>query len=325
MSFKSIYHKIWEYDKKNAVNYKVATNDVASIFDIQYGDDKNNNLFDIHFPKDKEQEKLPTIFVVHGGGYVSGSKNDTDNYSRLLAEKGYTVINIEYTKADGPENKYFNDQLAELYDLFDFIKNNIEINKHVDYDNIFFAGDSAGAHLVSMVANIQTNPLLNNSNVLKNDIKIKGLILVSPMFGPYKMGLPIQKEYENVVFGKEIDKEKKFSNYPFNNITKYFPQCIMISFKNDFVVKNHKNLFLKVAKKHNLSVNNINVLSGYKIFHDALIKYPDCYTKCIDCITTFVENNINNKYENGIKSAKIFEINSKLNYDSTELQLENKK
>ena len=55
------------------------------------------------------------------------NKKDTDNYSRLLSQKGYCVINLEYTKADGPENKYFTDQLAEIYTLFDFVKNNKDI------------------------------------------------------------------------------------------------------------------------------------------------------------------------------------------------------
>ena len=109
MGFRSAYHKIFEYGVSSNGEYRLKTNDVESVFDIQYGSDRNNNLFDIHYPKNKEHEKLPTIFVVHGGGYVSGVKNDTDNYSRLLAQKGYTVVNIEYTKADGPEKKYFND------------------------------------------------------------------------------------------------------------------------------------------------------------------------------------------------------------------------
>ncbi len=316
MSFKYLYNKIWEYDSKhNSIKSKIATDDVVSIFDIQYGKDKKNNVFDIHFPKDKEHQKLPTIFVVHGGGYVSGSKNDTDNYSRLLSQKGYCVINIEYTRADGLEKKYFNDQLAEIYDLFDYIKSNKEIEKHIDYNNIFLAGDSAGAHLISMVANIQTNPALRNFDILKTDLNIKGIIFVSPMFGPYKLGLPVQKQFEDVVYGQEINDEIKFSNYPFNNMSKYFPDSIMISFKNDFVVMNHKSLFLKIAKKYNLSVQNINVSSGYKMFHDALIKYPNYYPKCIHKIVEFIDNKINNKvemncmtYENIYEDKKIKEV-----------------
>lgn len=319
MSFKSLYHKIWEYDSKhNSIKSKIATDDVVSIFDIQYGKDKKNNVFDLNFPKNKENEKLPTIFVVHGGGYISGSKNDTDNYSRLLSQKGYCVINIEYTRADGPEKKYFNDQLAEIYDLFDYIKSNKEIEKHIDYNNIFLAGDSAGAHLISMVANIQTNPALRNFDILKTDLNIKGLIFVSPMFGPYKLGLPVQKQFESVVYGDKISEDTKFNNYPFNNISKCFPSSIMISFKNDFVVMNHKSLFLKIAKKYNLSVQNINVSSGYKMFHDALIKYPECYSKCMDIISNFIESRMNNNLKNTIVTKKVIEQK----YNKTMLQEE---
>ena len=40
MSFRNIYHKIFEYSTKNNVDYKIATDDVVSVFDIQYGKDK---------------------------------------------------------------------------------------------------------------------------------------------------------------------------------------------------------------------------------------------------------------------------------------------
>ena len=214
---------------------------------------------------------------------------------------------MEYTKCDGPEQKYFTNQIAEVYDLFDYISQNDKVSEHIDFNNIFLSGDSAGAHIASMVANIQTNPALKDVFNLSGNPKIKGLILVSPMFGPYKLGLPIKKQYENVVFGKNQDESIKQKCYPFDVLSKHFPPSIMLSFKNDFLVRNHRSIFLKKASQINLSVEHYDVTNGYRVFHDVIMKYPDCYPKCFDKIVGFINRSISNTCVSGVKKQKISE------------------
>ena len=280
MSFKSLYHSVWKFaykfNKRSIVNF----DSVFSRNGIRYGTDETNNVFDIHYPKFKPNAKLPTILIVHGGGYVAGYKDNLDSYAKTLASKGFCVVNMEYTKCDGPEGKYFLNQISEVYDLFDYINKSEDIKKHIDFNNIFMSGDSAGAHIVSMVTNIQTNPALKNIFNLAGGPNIKGCILISPMFGPYKIGLPVRKKFEKIVYG-ELDDKFKAKCYPFDVLSRHFPPSIMLTFKNDFLVKKHQKEFLKKARKLNLSVELCEVLKGYKIFHDVITKYPDCYPNCI--------------------------------------------
>lgn len=319
MIFKNIYHKIWKIAQKSNKNSIIDIDNVFTVKNLEYGKDKNNNLFDMHIPISNFAEKLPTIVVIHGGGYISGKKNRIDSYCKILASKGFCVVNMEYTKCDGFEQKYFTDQIAEVYDLFDFMFSNERVRKHIDFNNIFLAGDSAGAHIASMVANIQTNPSLKDIFKLSGRAKIKGLILVSPMFGPYKIGLPVKKQYENVVFGN-IDENIKSNCYPFDIISKNFPPTIMLSFKNDFLVKKHKDYFLKLAENLNLSVEHYDVLKGYKIFHDVITKYPDCYPKSMQKITDFAKRAVNNTYVAGVNKFKIAEDNLKPNLSNRKLE-----
>jgi len=319
MIFKNVYHKIWKIEQKHSKSSVIDFDNVISIKNLQYGKDKNNNMFDIHMPIANFENKLPTIVVIHGGGYISGKKRYLDSYCKTLASKGFCVVNMEYTKCDGFEQKYFTNQIAEVYDLFEYMYNNERVRKHIDFGNIFLAGDSAGAHIVSMVANIQTNPALKDVFNLSGRANIKGLILVSPMFGPYKIGLPVRKQYEDVVFGN-IDENIKFNCYPFDILSKDFPPSIMLSFKNDFLVKKHKKDFLKLAEKLNLSVEHYDVLKGYKIFHDVITKYPDCYPKCIDKIVSFAKRVVHNTYAIGVNKHKIMEDNLKPNLKNNKLE-----
>lgn len=63
---------------------------------IQYGKDEFDNVFDVYYPENCQDKKLPTILHIHGGGYVAGSKEQRERYCMLLAKKGYCVINMEY-------------------------------------------------------------------------------------------------------------------------------------------------------------------------------------------------------------------------------------
>ncbi|CAJ0816847.1 hypothetical protein LMG19087_02896 [Ralstonia wenshanensis] len=46
----------------------------------------------------------PVIVWFHGGGFVSGRRADLANYLKILAGKGFTVVNVDYTIA--PEATY---------------------------------------------------------------------------------------------------------------------------------------------------------------------------------------------------------------------------
>lgn len=85
---------------------------------IQYGKDEFDNIFDVYYPENCQDKKLPTILHIHGGGYVAGSKEQRERYCMLLAKKGYCVINMEYSNA---KKIGFPGPVKDAYELFNYI------------------------------------------------------------------------------------------------------------------------------------------------------------------------------------------------------------
>ena len=110
------------------------------------------NQLDIISPKDRN-ELLPIILWVHGGAFVAGDKSDITEYAVQIAANGYHVVNMNYALA--PKGRYPS-PLLQMNDAYRWILNNAD-KYHFDTSNIVFAGDSAGAQIVSQYALIQTN------------------------------------------------------------------------------------------------------------------------------------------------------------------------
>lgn len=313
---KKLYYKLWQTTAKifkggvftEDANVSVRTN-------LFYSEDQKNNSFDAYYPK-KKIGRLPTVIMIHGGGYIVGDKCGTANFCKLLAERGFLVFNMEYTKCGQEEQEYFPTQMFEFYEFYKHISENSEFEDMIDFNNIFLAGDSAGAHIASLVGNMQTNQELKMEFGLCGGPKIKGLILLCPCFGIFKFaGLFPKKPYHEIIFG---DKKTRNSLCEYTHnldiLTEGFPPTLMISVKNDIVVGVHKNKFLKLAEELKLSVKHYDICSGYKLFHSSLINYSDKYPICFDKIEEFIDDACHNRFVEGVIKDKIFEIeNTKQN------------
>ena len=295
-------------DVLNDCPKKDLSDKVSVTQNILYGNDKNNNVFDFCYPKNTDK-KLPTIIVLHGGGYVGGKKENTFQYAKQLASRGFCVLNLEYCRCDGLDKKHFIDQVTDFYDFFDYIKHNKEICEKIDFDNLFLSGDSAGGHLAQIVASIQSNKLLDANSDFLNGPKVKGVILISPIFGPFKMlNLPLEPLLSPMVYGTKrnydlFGKQK----HGFDVLSKEFPPTIMFSAKNDFLTVGHKKEFLKQAKKVGFPLLHYTITKAHKLFHSSMIKYCDHYENCLDKVAYFVKNLSMGKQIVGVKDFKIAE------------------
>ncbi len=121
---------------------------------IRYGNDDDCQLLDVYRPKDKEGEKLPVIFSIHGGGWCYGDKDRYQFYCMNLVQYGFAVVNFTYRLA--PENKWPCPQ-EDTNLVAQFIMDNAE-EYGFDTDHIFAVGDSAGANALGLYAAICTDP-----------------------------------------------------------------------------------------------------------------------------------------------------------------------
>ena len=126
--------------------------DVERVDGLRYGEDRMQVL-DIYYPKGTSQA-LPTIVSIHGGGYTYGDKERYQYYCMNLAQRGFTVVNFSYRLAPGAK---YPAQLNDTNAAMTFACGHAE-EYHIDTNNIFIVGDSAGAQLNSQYSAAVTNP-----------------------------------------------------------------------------------------------------------------------------------------------------------------------
>lgn len=100
---------------------------------------------DIWYPNFPVKEKYPLVYFCHGGGWISGFRNQPNNVSwcKFLAGKGFAVASIDYRYGF---KSTMTDILSDYTDGLDFLKLNSDRLK-LDISNITLMGLSAGGHL----------------------------------------------------------------------------------------------------------------------------------------------------------------------------------
>lgn len=121
---------------------------------ILVNEEKINSVNCRIYKKDGLVDYAPCIIYIHGGAFIGGSLDVSENPCKLLAEKiNGVVISIDYSLA--PENPYplgLNDcRKVTEYIMLENTKYGIDKNK------IGIVGESAGANLATIIANENLN------------------------------------------------------------------------------------------------------------------------------------------------------------------------
>lgn len=136
---------------------------------VVYKKTKDKELkLDIWLPS-KNKSDTPLVFFCHGGGWISGFRNQPNNVSwcKYLASKGFAVASIDYRY--GYKNT-MEDILLDYTDALNYVRENSK-KLYVNKNNIVLMGLSAGGHLSLLYSTYHT---FNNS---KNEMSgIKGVV-----------------------------------------------------------------------------------------------------------------------------------------------------
>lgn len=230
---------------------------VEKICDIYYGDNLTKkdaeqevinckeHLADIYYPKcnnaepkasvtacaSSEDEKLPVIVSVHGGGWFYGDKELYSHYTLYLASLGFAVVNFNYRLS--PEHPY----PAGFYDIcymMDFCARNADKYK-LDMDRMFMVGDSAGAQLCSQYSIFATNSsyrdLFKDLDYLQVPVPKK----IALNCGVYDMrDMAKREELFNWYMAEKISEDEKESFYQvINYVSSDFPKTYLMLSVND--------------------------------------------------------------------------------------------
>ncbi len=100
--------------------------------------------------------RRPAVIIIHGGGWVSGSRHADDYFSNVLAGMGVVVLNIDYRLADKtlPDTRW-PAQLVDSQLAVRFLRAHAA-EYSIDPARFGAVGDSAGAQLAVFLGELPT-------------------------------------------------------------------------------------------------------------------------------------------------------------------------
>jgi acetyl esterase len=159
--------------------------DISQVQNQQYRENDKDARLDVFYPDDTKSA-LPTVVWVHGGAWISGDKDNIDNYAQILAEQGYTVVSVGYSIA--PEHKYPL-PVYQVNDALSYLQQHAE-RLHIDTSRIVLAGDSAGSQIAAQVATLTTNESYAQEMGITPSLDPKNLRALLLNCGAYDLNLP---------------------------------------------------------------------------------------------------------------------------------------
>lgn len=228
---------------------------IKTIGNLHYDTKDKDAFLNAYFHSDtvKIKNKLPIIVWTHGGGLISGNKEQLSNYCKLLASYGYVVFSIDYSIA--PEKKYPT-PMRQLNKALEYISSNSE---KFYADNSFFvlAGDSGGSMISAATANIITNPSYAQLTKVKPGLdskQLRGLLLYCGIYEIDNLNTDgafgaFLKTVQWAYFGKKdiSDDEYAKSASVTNFLTHSFPPTFISAGNDDPLLPQSKLLSQKLS------------------------------------------------------------------------------
>ena len=261
-----IMQMVWRFcdggDKSKHAKQNPPQN-IELISDIAYIDDGNYyHKLDVMYPNNiSENDKLPVIIDIHGGGWMYGDKGLNENYCRALVDRGYVVFDINYRLVPDVN---VNEQIKDVMSALEWIGENID-NYPCDCENIMLTGDSAGGMLASYASVLlQSQELRDIFGTESADIKLTALVLTSPV--SYMKDGGWFSVYTKPLWGKNYKNSKTYNYMDFDEILPFaneMPPTYLITSSGDTLAKNQTIKLYELLKKNGVSCELANYGKEY--------------------------------------------------------------
>lgn len=224
---------------------------------IAYGTAKLQK-YDIIIPQDASG-KLPIVFYIHGGAWCGGDKYGYTMFCKKLAMQNYAVCNINYRLM--PKVSVMTcveDCILATKHFAKHAKNLLKeakIKADIDIKNTFFVGDSAGAHLSSLIAGMFATKKAKTSLVVKALGLYYGVYDFEHLSNdPSPLMNDLEKYWlENEKNPKQVLHDISTTNYVAEN----YPPCFLTSGEID---KLHfqTEVFVRLLKLNNIQIDYLS-------------------------------------------------------------------
>ncbi|MDI6860430.1 MAG: stalk domain-containing protein [Caldisericia bacterium] len=212
--------------------------------------------FDIYYPN-FANSLLPCIVYIHGGAWVSGSKENIRNNPEfhMFRNFGFIVVSIDYRLA--PQYK-FPAQIEDSKSAIRFLRKESE-KFGIDINKIGAFGTSAGGHLVSLLG---TTDSTNGFDVGENLLYSSRVNFVIDYFGPTDLSRMPNKNGLIPIFGS-IDENNLLKYSPIYYVSKDDPPFLIIhGEKDDAVPIEQSEILYNALLKEGILVKFIRVKNG---------------------------------------------------------------
>jgi acetyl esterase/lipase len=187
------------------------------------------------YPPQNAEAPAPVVVYVHGGGWMSGSKNDdvARDYFGELTQRGFLVASLNYRLAP----KYlFPAQIEDVKCAIRHLRANA-LSYNLDPDHIGAMGGSAGGHLVSLLGTTDPSAGWDIGEYPEQSSRIQAVI---HMYGPSDL-LALFKNWQQPVgeqvFGAASNTDPLMNQYsPVTYITPDDPPFLILQGVQDGVV-----------------------------------------------------------------------------------------
>jgi acetyl esterase/lipase len=186
--------------------------------DIAFADhDATRLVGDLYSPKGLD--KAPALVCVHGGGWQIGDRKFYTHWGRYLASNGYAAFAIEYRLSKPSAGSY----PAAVHDVRAAVQH-VRAKAGelgVDPERIALMGDSAGAHLSSLVALAAEEPAFSSASRSDAGSPISPAVkAVVGIYGVYDMLR--QWEHDQIARPRDQITEKFLGASPMTNRRTFF-------------------------------------------------------------------------------------------------------
>jgi len=255
----------------------VVSNKIKYKEDVTYKKlDASKLKLDVYFPKDNCKKTFPAVLLIHGGGWLTGSKENQRVMGQHLALNGYVGISVSYRlgfKAKYPAG------VNDLKDAIVWIRKHAK-KYHINPNKIAVLGTSAGAQLASLIGvtpNLQLfNVDENISNAVQAIINIDGVVsFIHPEAAAESK--PSKTSMAGIWLGGE--KEENFKTWkeasPLEYVNEHTPPTLFV---NSSHARFHagRDDMISILNKHNI-YNEVHTLEDSP--HSFWLMHPWFETK----------------------------------------------
>lgn len=179
--------------------------DVELTGDIVYATPDGRDLHLDLFRPAQQEEPLPAVLFLHGGGWVWGDKHDMFNEAAELASHGYVTATVEYREAD---ERVYPAAVDDAKAAVGWMKEHADALR-IHPERIGVVGNSAGGHLAALLGVTPDQPFLGAtarrlgpSTAVEAVVTISGVVDMPSLFARDRaapttfLGIPLAQNPE---------------------------------------------------------------------------------------------------------------------------------